>query len=407
MSTLLGTRTTLLLLLITVSAIMAMQILAPALPAIAADFEVAAGTAQLTLTLFLVSYALFQLVYGPASDRLGRRPVLLFGLGVYVLASFFAGFAPNIELLIAARFFQALGSCVVLVLGNAIARDAYGEKGALQVIAYVAISAGFASAAAPYLGGLIVSWLGWRANLYLTGIVALGTFVAVFVLFRETLPAERRTKVRGRGLRESGALLTNPLFLGYAGSSAFVNGAFFAFFSGSPFVAIDILGLSPTGFGLFTIAAVGGFLFGAGFAPRLGRTLGTVAPILIGTLLGAVAGGSLVASELAGAFTLAGFAIAAFLMGFGNGFVIPNAVAACVNIKPEYAGTASAVTGSAQAGAGAIGSILVAVLHDGTALPVSVVWTGMGACAFLAALVAMRHARRAAAAAPMPAAAED
>jgi DHA1 family bicyclomycin/chloramphenicol resistance-like MFS transporter len=376
-------RTLSLLILFTVSGILAMQVISPALPTIAEEFGVTAGAAQLTLTVFFVGYAVFQLIYGPASDRLGRRPVLLFGLLIYAIASIAASFAPTIELLILGRFGQAIGSCVIIVLGNAIARDVYGAKGSIQIIAYIAMAAGIASAAAPYIGSGLLALYGWQGGMFLTAIIATITLVIVFFMFRESLPPERRTTHSILSMNGYGTLLRDPLYLGYAGSTAFVNGAFFAFFSGSPFVVITLLGFSPADFGLFAVIVVGGFLIGATFAPRLARRYGSVAIIFAGALIGLLAGIFVVLTILTGKFELYGFGAAVFLLGFGNGFVIPNAVAACVSLRPEIAGSASAFTGSSQMAMGAIGSVLVAALHDGTPLPLAAVMAGMSLFAVL------------------------
>jgi DHA1 family bicyclomycin/chloramphenicol resistance-like MFS transporter len=376
-------RTMSLLILCTVSGILAMQVTSPALPAIADEFGVSAGAAQLTLTVFLFGYAVFQLIYGPASDRLGRRPVLLFGLLIYAAASIAASFAPTIEWLILERLGQAIGSCVIIVLGYAIARDVYGAKGSIQAIAYISMVAGLASAAAPYIGSGLLALYGWQGGMYLTAVIATLTVVVVYFLFRESLPPERRTTNNILSMKGYRTLLSDPLYLGYAGSSAFVNGAFFAFFSGSPFVVITLLGFSPGDYGLFAVIVVGGFLLGATFAPQLARRYGGVAIIFAGTFIGLLAGIFVVFTILTGSFELYGFGAAVFLLGFGNGFVIPNAVAACVSLRPDIAGSASAFTGSSQMGMGAIGSALVAGLHDGSPLPLAAVMTGMSVLAVL------------------------
>ena len=376
-------RTMSLLILLTVSGILAMQVISPALPAIADEFGVSAGAAQLTLTVFLFGYAVFQLIYGPASDRLGRRPVLLFGLLIYAVSSIAASFAPTIEWLILGRLGQAIGSCVIIVLGNAIARDVYGAKGSIQVIAYIAMAAGLASAAAPYIGSGLLALYGWQGGMYLTAVIATLTVVVVYFLFRESLPPERRTTNNILSMKGYRTLLSDPLYLGYVGSTAFVNGAFFAFFSGSPFVVITLLGFSPGDYGLFAVIVVGGFLLGATFAPQLARRYSGVAIIFAGTFIGLLADIFVVFTILTGSFELYGFGAAVFLLGFGNGFVIPNAVAACVSLRPDIAGSASAFTGSSQMAMGAIGSVLVAVLHDGSPLPLAAVMTGMSVLAVL------------------------
>jgi len=146
----------------------------PSLPGLARDFGVAAADVQLTLSVFLIGLAVAQLIHGPLSDRFGRRPVLLTGLAIYVVASVACLLAPTIEVLIAVRFVQAVGACVGPVLARAIVRDVHGREGATRILAYMSAAMALAPAIGPIVGGFVEVWLGWRVNFLLLVAYGLG-----------------------------------------------------------------------------------------------------------------------------------------------------------------------------------------------------------------------------------------
>ena len=211
-----------------------MQILIPCLPALMGALSASYGTVQLTLTLYLVGVALAQLVYGPLSDRYGRKPLLLGGLTIYVLGSLAAALAPSIGWLIFARVLQAVGGCAGMVLGRAMIRDAYPREKAASVLGYVSTAMAVAPMLAPLLGSLLEDWFGWRATMLACLVFALPLLLAVRARLPETLAEPAPLPGLAGLLGAYVQLLRIPAFRGYCGLTAFATAAFFAFAAGGP-----------------------------------------------------------------------------------------------------------------------------------------------------------------------------
>ena len=385
-----------LILLLTLNAvsIVAMQFIVPAMPSLVGEYATTPAMVQLTLTLFMLGYAAFQIAYGPLSDRYGRKGVLLWATAVFVIGSFLGMVAPNIETLILARLLQSVGAAAGFVLPPAVARDVYGHDGAPRAIGWISISAGLAALLAPYLGGLVHETVGWRWGMGFNGVLGIGILGACWLFLTESHPPALRHAVSVAGLARGYATLArSQRFMGYLLAVAFVNGAFYAFFAGGTFVAIEIMELSPSQFGLLTIPVVLLFLPSAYFSVRLAERFGTTRIIALGTLTTFVGSAGLLVVALTGSVNIAAMLGASALLGWGNGQVIPNATAAAVNLFPKLAGTASASLGTAQMGMGAVASLLFGLLHNGTSTPMAALMAVMGLLAFVSCglIVAARH----------------
>jgi DHA1 family bicyclomycin/chloramphenicol resistance-like MFS transporter len=342
----------------------------PSLPTLVRVFGTDIATVQLTLSVFLVGFAVSQLAYGPLSDRFGRRPVLIGGIAVFVLASAACTLAQSIEQLIAARFLQALGSCCGPVLGRAVVRDVYGRERAATVLAYMAMAMAVAPAVGPLFGGFMTSLFGWRANfLFLTGFGVL-ILAAVWFLLGETNRHRDASALHPRRLVGNYALLLRSrTWLGFTLCIAATYSAMFAFISGSSFVLIGRFGLSPELFGLSFGVIVLGYMVGSFIAGRLSYRLGIDRMMRLGsTLAGA---GGLIGAVLALARIDHTAAILAPMFAFmiGAGLMMPNAQAGALGPFATMAGTASALMGFFQMGLAAVAGILVARLDDGTQFP--------------------------------------
>jgi DHA1 family bicyclomycin/chloramphenicol resistance-like MFS transporter len=158
----------------------------PSLPALTAYFGVGEAAGQLTLSAFLLGLAGGQIIYGPLSDRYGRRPVLLFGLALYAIASIVCVFAPSIQVLVIARFCQACGACVGPVLGRAVVRDVYGREGAARILSYLSAAIALAPAIGPIIGGFVETWFGWRANFIVLSLYGAAALALTFAILPET-----------------------------------------------------------------------------------------------------------------------------------------------------------------------------------------------------------------------------
>lgn len=342
----------------------------PALPTLVTVFGTDVPSVQLTLSAFLVGFAVAQLVYGPVSDRFGRRPALIGGVSLYMVASLLCALAASIEALVAARLFQALGACCGPVVARAVVRDVFGRDRAAGVLAYMAMAMALAPAVGPVLGGLLTEGFGWRATfLLLTGFGVL-VLAGVLLLLVETnthrdADALRPDRLLGNYLM----LLRNRCYLGFMFTVAFAYSGIFAFISGSSFVLIGRLHLSPAAYGLSFGSVVIGYMAGSFLAGRYTARLGIDRMIRLGTAI-SVAGG-LVGAALAaaGVETLPAILVPMFLFILGTGLTLPNAMAGAVGPYPTMAGLASALMGFVQMGVAALVGILVGHLSHGASLP--------------------------------------
>jgi len=368
-----------------------MQVMVPSLPGMGLEFGASNAAVQLTLTLFLVGVAFGQLFYGPLSDRFGRRPVLLGGLAIYLVATLAAASAQSVGWLAVARVVQAMGGCAGMVLGRAIIRDVYPRDRAASVLGYVIMAMSCAPMLAPMLGAwLDVRW-GWRAGML--ACFALGVLVAMGAWRRlpETLAARMPMAGIGGVARAYGGLLAIPLFRALVAINCCANGVFFAFMGGAPFVVVQGMGRSPQEYAIAFVGISVLFAAGAFTAGRLSMRLGAMRMIglaLAITTLGAFTGLALVLL-VPGSLWL--FFAPMAVVALGNGMGQPNAIAAAVSVRPTHAGTASGLIGALQMGFGAAMTALVGVLEEGSGIGTMAV---MAACG-LGANLAFRAARRA------------
>jgi MFS transporter, DHA1 family, multidrug resistance protein len=344
----------------------------PGLPAIAADLGTDAAAVGLTLSLFFVGLALGQVFYGPLSDRLGRRAPLLFGCTLYTLASIGCALAPSIGVLIAMRFVQALGGCAGMVVARSVVRDRFEQQDAARVFSWLILVMGLAPITAPLIGGQLLAVSGWRAIFWLLAGFGLVCLALVLFFLPETLPAERRVRAGlGEVFRVYGGLLADRHFLGFALAGGLVSAAMFAYIAGSPFVVIELYGVSPQQYGwIFGTNALGLIA-----ASQLNRRLlasyeGTT--ILRGALtLAAGASVVLVLVAATGFGGLGGLLAPLFVCIASGGLVGPNATAAALAPHGRIAGSASALLGALQFAVGAASGALVGLLHNGSALPMA------------------------------------
>lgn len=344
-------------LLMAMSAIgpLALNIIVPAVPNLAATMRTDAGTVQLTITLFVLGLAVSQLALGPLSDRFGRRPVTLAGLALTAIASVASVAASSIEALILARTIQALGASSGLVIGRAMIRDLYDRDRSASLIGAVATVMVLAPMVAPLIGGILDTAFGWKSTFMFVALAS----VVVLVWAAAALPETRPDHITGGGMRytvgEARALLKDRNFLGYVLQSSLGTATFFAFIGGAPHLVIGKMGLSSAAFGAWFVLTALGYMAGNFAAARLSVRLGIHAMIRWGMTV-----------QLIGALLLVGAALLfpdggpltvfplQFLVSAGNGTFLPNATAGAISVRPQAAGTASGITGFMQMGTGAL-----------------------------------------------------
>ncbi|MCB2099886.1 MAG: multidrug effflux MFS transporter [Rhodobacterales bacterium] len=340
----------------------------PSLPSMGDYFHTDNHRVALTMTVFLVGFAVSQLVYGPLADRYGRRPVLLGGLTVYLLASAACATAGSIDSLIAWRFLQATGACSGQVVARAVVRDVYGRERAAKVLAYIGAALAISPAVMPALGGVLQGAFGWRAAFVALAVIAGLVLFFAWRLLGETRPADAPAEPPSGLVRGYGRLLVAPVYLGYVGVVACVFAGLMAYVTASPFLFIDGLGLSPEAFGLLSMFNVVGFLAGTLAAGRWSLHFGVRRMTAAGLSLSLAGSGLMVGLALAAppAVPFVVGPMAVFLSGLG--IVMANGMAGALANFPRLAGTASALLGCLQMLTAAAASLLAGHLDHVTAL---------------------------------------
>ncbi len=348
---------------------LAMQIFLPSLPAIQADLDVSPVLAQMVFSLSMGAIAISMLVFGPLSDRFGRRPVLLAGLTLFLTGSLTATLAPNIGLLIVGRTLQAIGGAAAMALTRTMVRDLYGRERSASMIAYITMAMVIAPMLAPAIGGYLNDQIGWRANFGFVGLVGIVVTVLVVVRLRET--HHDRIALPGVGSMAAvfAALLRTPEFRGFTFHGAFAMATFFSFAAGAPYVVIVVMDEPASVYGLFFIMVSAAFMVGNFAAGRISERVGIERMVVIGSWI-AVSGP--VISSLW--FVVLGWTPWALfgpgiLLAFGNGLAMPNSMAGSISVDPRNAGAASGLTGFLQMLMAAIFAQFAGMWQNGTPFP--------------------------------------
>lgn len=365
-----------LLVALTVFGPLSMDLYLPVLPSLSTDLSASTSAAQLTMTACLLGLGIGQLLAGPVSDRLGRRPPLIAGLLVYTVASLLCALSPSIDLLVLARLLQGLAGGVGLVIANAAGRDLYDGSRLTRYYGRIVVLSGLAAVGAPVLGGLLAAIMDWRGFFVLLALVGVVITLAVVVAFEETLaPARRVTGRLEQTWRHLRILGRDRRFLGATISSSLTSAAYFAYLAAAPFILQEIYGLTPPRFALvFALNAAGFAAFGflAGRAAERWSEPSVLGAGLVLILLGAGLLGLTLLAPVALPVTIGGF----FLVSAGAAAVSPPATTLALVGYPEYAGTASSIVGLARFAAGGIAAPLVGLGGSSTMRPMAIVVLG-------------------------------
>ena len=362
---------------------MSIDMYLPGLPAIAAEFGAEPAAAQFTLTSFFIGLALGQAIHGPLADRYGRKPPLYAGLTLYAVASVGCVFAPDLITLTVLRFVQALGGCAGIVIARTVVRDRFDVHTSARVYSLLMLVMGLAPILAPFLGGWILWFAGWRVIFVVLTLFGLACLFASWRYLSETRPANTVASASiGAALRVYLNLLHDRRFIGYVLTGGLAHAGMFAYITGSPHVFIEVYGVSAQNFGwLFGLNALG--LIASSQMNRRLLLRHTADAILrranrstawLGLVLFAVA-----ASGWGGLPVLL---IPLFGYSASLGFTGPNAMASALAHQGARAGSASALIGTLQFGIATVASALVGLAGHGSALPMAAVIAGCGLLAY-------------------------
>jgi len=358
---------------VTACGTLGMHLIIPALPATATALGVSAPVIQLTITLYLIGLAAGQVLYGPISDRFGRRPVLILGLGLFTLAGLATAAAPSAGVLIGARIVQSLGGCAGLVLGRAIVRDAAAPDRAAAQLALLTLVMSMAPAIAPAIGGYAAARAGWRASFALLAVVgALSTALAVLFMPETNRGGGRGRPVIGPSLR----LLRSPGFCGYAIGGACTTTSFYAFMAASPFILMDRLHQSEQRVGLYYMLLMLGVATGGLLANRVAGRLRVSTALRIANMIAVLSAAAFLAATVADRLSVVSVigSIAFFMVGAG--LASPFAITGAVSVNPQAIGAASGLYGFVQMSYGALCTVAVETWRPGSVLTVAFVLLG-------------------------------
>lgn len=347
------------LVLLSCIAAIGMNIFLPSLPNMTRYFATEYRTMQLSVALYLASNAVLQILIGPLADKMGRRPILLWGIALFCLATLGCIFAPTAEAFLAFRMCQAI-IAVSVVLSRAAVRDMYPEDKAASVLGYVTMGMAVVPMMAPALGGVMDETFGWQASFWLMLVLGIAIWGLTYFDFGETALKSGKTLVAQ--FREYPELLTSPRFWGYSLATSLSSGAFFAYLGGAPFVGTEVFGMNPQEMGLYFGAPAIGYFLGNYLSGRYSMRFGINRMVLWGCVLGGLGVLASLGFDLIGRSTPLSFFGLMTLVGVGNGLSIPNATAGALSVRPHLAASAAGLSGSIMLGGGAALSALAGTL---------------------------------------------
>lgn len=384
----------LVLILISTISPLSMNIYLPSMAGMVGDFSTSAAMVQLTISLFLVSVAVSQIFIGPLSDRFGRRPLVLWGMAIYIAATIACLFAPTIEALIATRIVQAIGGSAGMVLSRAIVRDVYERDKAASMIGYVTMGMAVGPMLAPAFGGVLDGIFGWQGGFYTMAVLGVISLAAAFFNLRETNLAPSSASGLGSLGTNMLRLMREPMFWIYTLIVSLASALYFSYLGGAPFISANILKISPAEMGIYFMFVAAGYILGNFISGRISERVGIFPMIGTGSVLPILAVATVMLVVVAGVYHPVALFLPMFFVGLGNGICIPSAVSGAVSVKPELAGAASGLVGSMQVGFGAVSSALVAWMLSEAMWPMSV-WPMVAVMAICAvtALVLVISAR--------------
>jgi len=376
--------------------LLSMTICLPSMQDWPAQFVASQASVQLTFSLYVAAYGGLQLVYGPLSDRLGRKPILMLGLSLALAGSLLAALAPNLMVLVLARALQGAGSAAGMVVGRAMVQDLFHGAERTRMMAYIGIAMGLCPPLATLLGGQLHVWLGWQANFVLMAVMALVLLVSAWRVLpaRSATPPQAVGQALGLGklLDAYARLLREPAFLLYVTILATSTATFYAFLAGAPLV-LGGYGVGPAQIGWYIMAIPFPYVVGNVLTSRLIHRIGDSGLMHLGQTSVLCGLGLLLALGLAGWHTPLAFVLPLVLLGLGHGLLAPSVLAGTVGLVPTLAGSAAAVGGLMQQLTGALGGYVVGLLSHNGPVNLGLLMLGLSLCG-MAAQWRLHHVSR-------------
>ena len=358
--------------LVGVSAVnpLGMNIFIPSMPSMVQYFDSSTAVVQLILSLYLLASALSMLVMGPISDKFGRKPVLLSGLALFVVGSIICTIATSIWVLIFGRIIQAIGGACGLTISRAVIRDLFARDRAASMMGYVNMCMAVAPMVGPLIGGNLHELYGWRTVFGFLGIISLVVFLTTWIQLPETLQRDNNKKTQIGRIESFVILLRDMKFWLFSTTTLLCSGTFFAFLGGGPFIAEELLGMTPSEYGLFFVFVASGYILGNFITGRFSVRFGIGMMITTGNIISLFGVLAIAILFALGYFHPLSLFAPMFVIGMGNGLTLPNAMAGAVSVRPDLAGAASGLSGCMQISAGGIATLVMGWLLGG------VIWPG-------------------------------
>lgn len=373
----------------------ATDIYLPSFPAIQSDFQTLKSSVQLSFSLYLATWSLSQLFYGPFSDKIGRRKVVIGSLSFGFIGTLVCLFAPNITMLILGRILQGLGLGGSFVLFRSILRDSYSGDTLAHYASFIGVATAIFMAVAPSIGGYIQDFLGWRACFLFIALYTLGLLLAVLRFVPETNqhinPDAMKKKIL---LGNYFHLLKNPLFLGYALCSCLAFGGFSAYLTASPFLFEQVLKLSPVQYGWLAWIFGAGFGVGGLFNVLLVKKMGRHRSLVVGIVLVFLSGVLMLILSLFGFLSVWAIMIPMGIFALGAAPCFANSFAGAFQPFGKMAGAAGALFGCLQALGGSLTSALMSQLKESSQTPLAIVIIVVGISCYFAQYWVFSYAKK-------------
>ena len=340
----------------------------PAMPLMMSALNTDISHMHLTLSTYLTGFAIFHLACGPLADRFGRKPILVAGTVLFVIACIGCMLSTTIEEMLLFRFIQGIGACVGPTLARAVARDVFGPTRAARALSLIAMLMALAPAIAPTLGGILLLWLPWPTIFVFLAVYGTTMLVLIHLYLAESLP-QRQSLHPYAIFRNYALLFQHRVFLVATFSSSFLYAGLLAYLSSSSFVYIEMLGVPVEYFGLIFLTSVLGYMLGSALSARLSTTAEPEQTVLVGAALAAAATTAMWIGAQLQPDSIAALLLPMIFYATGMGLVLPNAMAIALRPFPHIAGTASALLGFIQMSLSAAATALVGVFLTNSPAP--------------------------------------